>query len=111
MLWAGLAVLGACVVPVQAKAGMSLIWGVSASLLPSACFVWVGIRRYGGARQSAAVLSALYRAEALKFLITAAIFAAVFKQADKVYLPVFFLAFVTGQIASWLVMAYTLRRH
>lgn len=103
--------LAACVIPVHAKAGLSLIWGFSASLIPTTCFVWIGIRKYGGARQSAAVLSAMYRAEAFKFLITAAIFAVVFKQADKVYLPVFFLAFVAGQIASWLVMAYTLRRH
>lgn len=103
--------LGACVVPVHVQIGLSLIWGVSTSLLPSACFIWVGMRHYGGARQSAAVMSALYRAEALKFLVTAVIFAVVFKQADKVYLPVFFLAFVAGQIASWLVMAYTLRRH
>lgn len=103
--------LAASVIPVSVKAGVSLIWGFSASLVPGMCFVWFGLRKYGGARQSAALVSALYRAEALKFLITVAIFAVVFQWAERVHLPIFFLAFVAGQIASWLVMAATLRRH
>lgn len=103
--------LGVCIIPVHAEAGISMIWGFSASLIPGICFVWFGIRKYGGASQSAALVSALYRAEALKFVITVAIFAAVFKQAERVSLPIFFAAFVAGQIASWLVMAAMLRRH
>jgi ATP synthase protein I len=94
----------------NARLGLSLLWGCSVSLLPSACFAWFSFRNYGGARRSIAMLYGLYRAEAFKFLLTAALFAAVFVQVDKIYAPAFFLAFVGGQIASWLVTARALSR-
>lgn len=57
------------------------------------------------------MVHAVYRAEALKFFLTVVMFAAVFMQVDKIHLPVFFLAFVGGQIASWLVTAQVLTHH
>lgn len=98
---------------VEARIGLSLLWGVSVSLLPSACFAWYSFRAYGGARRSAAMIRSVYRAEAIKFLLTAVLFAVVFKQVGRINLPVFFLAFVCGQIASLLVTARALdqRQH
>lgn len=111
LLWSALALLSGAATLINTPLGLSLLWGCSVSLLPSVCFAWYGLRKYGGAQQSLAMVRAVYRAEGIKFFLTAAMFAAVFIQVDKIYLPVFFLAFVFGQIASWLVTAQVLVRH
>ncbi|WP_460232065.1 ATP synthase subunit I [Aurantivibrio plasticivorans] len=105
LLWLLLvAVAGTCLL-FDTSLGLSLLWGGSASLLPSLCFAWYSYRAPWGARQAANALSAMYRAEAIKFLFTVAIFAAVFMQAKKVYPSVVFLTFVGAQLCAWVVTA------
>lgn len=89
--------------------GLSVLWGSSVCLLPAMCFSWYAYK-YQGARQALATVNAFYRAESLKFILTALLFAAVFHRADKINLAVFFLAFITAQIFSWLLIAHTLRQ-
>jgi ATP synthase protein I len=105
-----LAPIAGAVFVIDTQLGLSLLWGYSVAILPSVCFAWFGFRKFGGARQTGAMVSGLYRAEAFKFFLTAALFAAVFAQVDRVYLPVFFLAFVCGQVGSWLATAQALGR-
>lgn len=89
--------------------GLSLLWGSSVCLLPVLCFSWF-VYKYQGARQASATVIAFYSAESLKFILTALLFAAVFHRADKINLAVFFLAFITAQIFSWLLIAFTLKQ-
>lgn len=93
----------------DARIGVSLLWGVSVSVLPSACFAWYGVRRMGGARQSQVAVHAIYRAETIKFLLTAALFAAVFLRVDEIRPGVFFLAFAVTHIGTSLVVARVMR--
>lgn len=92
------------------RTGLSLVWGISVSALPSACFAWYGVRRMGGARQSQVAVHAIYRAETIKFLLTAALFAAVFIRANEVRPGLFFLAFAVTHIGTSLVIASVMRR-
>ena len=94
----------------DAQVGISLLWGVSVSALPSACFAWYGVRRMGGARQSQVAVHAIYRAETIKFLLTAALFAAVFIRVEQIRPALFFLAFAVTHIGSSLVIARVMRR-
>src|SRR5690606_29680270 len=108
--WIALAPLAGLLALIDQRFGLSVLWGYSVSLLPSACFAWFALKRYGSARQAGAMVQGLYLAEAFKFFLTAALFAAVLMQVDRIYLPVFFLAFVCGQFGSWLVTAKALTR-
>lgn len=101
--------MATAVMPIDPVRGLSLIWGFSVCLLPAICFSWYSFR-YRGARVAVATVNMFYRAEAMKFILTALLFAAVFYRADKVDLVVFFLAFVAAQILSWLLMAITLKQ-
>lgn len=96
-------------IALDARLGMSLLWGISVSALPSACFAWYGVRRMGGARQSQVAVHAIYRAETIKFLLTAALFAAVFLRVDEIRPGVFFLAFAVTHIGTSLVVARVMR--
>ena len=108
MLWLAAVVLAVAVMPIDSKWGLSLLWGFSVCLLPAICFSWYSFR-YRGARAAVTAVNAFYRAEAIKFFLTALLFAAVFHRADKVNLLVFFLAFIAAQIFSWLLTALTLK--
>jgi ATP synthase protein I len=95
---------------IDAGAGLSLLWGFSVCLLPAVCFTWYA-NQYRGARATQVTVQKFYRAEAVKFVLTAMLFAAVFQQVDKIYPATFFLAFVIAQIFSWVLTAGVLRGH
>jgi ATP synthase protein I len=104
-----MAVMALTMVPIDARLGLSILWGFSVCLLPSACFTWYA-HSDRGARAVATTVIGFYRAEAVKFVLTASLFAVVFLQADKIHPAVFFLAFVVAQICSWVLVAVTLRQ-
>lgn len=96
---------------VDKRLGLSLLWGVAVSALPGACFAWYAFRGMGGARQSSAAVHAIYRAESIKFLLTAALFATVFLRVEQIHPATFFIAFVGAHLGASLVTARTLARH
>src|SRR5690606_13802814 len=108
-LWLVMAVMALTVMLIDARAGLSILWGFSVCLLPVVCFTWYA-RNYRGARAVVATVTSFYRAEAVKFILTAVLFAVVFQRADKIHPAAFFLAFVVAQICSWVVIAITLRK-
>lgn len=71
-------------------------------MAPSLCFAWL-VFRYQGASQSQRAVSTFYRAEGLKFILTAGLFILVFTQVQAIDVLVFFAAFVIAQILFWLV--------
>lgn len=107
-LWFVLILLAVAVMPIDARWGLSLLWGFSVCLLPAVCFSWYAFR-YQGARVVTATVKMFYRAETVKFLLTAILFAVVFHHADRISTAVFFLAFIAAQIASWLISAMSLK--
>lgn len=102
-------VMALTVMPIDARVGLSLLWGFSVCLLPAACFTWYATK-YQGARAALAMVNGFYRAEAVKFVLTAVLFALVFQRVDKIDPAVFFLAFVIAQIFSWMLVAITVRK-
>jgi F0F1-type ATP synthase assembly protein I len=108
ILWMVLIAMSVAVMPIDSRWGLSLLWGFSVCLLPAVCFTWYAFR-YRGARVVIASVKMFYRAETVKFFLTAILFAVVFHHADKISTAVFFLAFVAAQIASWLVSAMTIK--
>lgn len=110
LLWFALALLSGAVTLINTTWGLSLLWGCSVSLVPSVCFAWYSFRKRYSAGQAQAVVHAFYRAETVKFVLTAAMFAAVFAQVDMIHLPIFFLAFIGAQIGSWWLAARVLSR-
>jgi ATP synthase protein I len=107
-LWLIAVVAAMAVMPIDSRWGLSLLWGFSVCLLPGVSFAWYAFR-YQGAHRVASAVQMFYRAEAVKFFLTACLFAAVFQHADKINLLVFFLAFIAAQIASWLLAAMTIK--
>lgn len=95
---------------VDPQVGLSLLWGLATSALPGFCFAWYGLRRLGGARQSRGAVHGLYRAEAIRFVFTAALFAAVFLRVEQIHLTAFFAAFVSAHLSASLVTARVLHR-
>lgn len=110
LLWFALALLAGATALINTTWAISLLWGCSVSLLPSVCFAWYSFRKRYRAGQALAVVHAFYRAEAIKFLLTAAMFAAVLARVDMIHLPVFFLAFIGAQMSSWWLTARVLNR-
>lgn len=110
LFWLALVALGVAVVALRFQLGLSLLWGVAVSALPGFCFAWLGYPNAVGARQAAASLKALYRAERIKFVITAILFAAVFSQAEQLHLGAFFTAYLVTHLGSTLVVAKRLVR-
>lgn len=109
LLWLATLPLALMTMLIDARWGLSLLWGFSVSLLPAACFAWYATR-HSGARAAAAVVNGFYRAEAVKFVLTAILFALVFQRVDQIHLPAFFLAFIAAQIIAWVLTAQSLRR-
>jgi len=110
VFWLTLVFLAAAVITLKFQLGLSLLWGVSVSALPGLCFAWYGYPKAAGARQAAASLRALYRAETIKFLITAVLFAVVFIQVEQIHLGAFFIAYLVTHLGSSLVVARSLVR-
>lgn len=108
-LWLILVLMALTVMLTETRIGLSLLWGFSVCLLPAACFTWYATK-YRGARAALAMVNGFYRAEAVKFALTAILFALVFQRAEQIHPIAFFLAFVVAQICSWVLVALTLRK-
>lgn len=110
VFWLTLVVLATAVITVKFQWGLSLLWGVTVSALPGLCFAWYGYPKRVGAHQAAASLRAVYRAEKIKFVVTAVLFAAVFRWVEQIYVSAFFLAYLITHLGSSLVVARCLAR-
>lgn len=86
----------------------SLLWGVTVCLAPSVMFAWY-VFKYRGATRAKDSVNAFYRGESLKFVATAALFALVFTQAERIQIGVFFLSFIIAQLISWLIAVRVIR--
>lgn len=86
----------------------SILWGGTVCLAPSVIFTWY-VFRYRGATRAKDSVTAFYRGESLKFVVTAALFALVFTQAQRIQVGVFFLSFISAQLISWLVATRVIR--
>lgn len=110
LFWSLLLLVAATALLWEPRLGRSLLWGVAISALPGFCFAWYGLRDLGGARQSRLALQGLYRAETIRFLCTAALFAAVFMRVEGLHPIALMVAFVGTHLGASLVTARTLAR-
>ncbi len=106
-LWFGLLLLACIVFLWSPKHGLTMLWAVSVCLLPIMLQA-----KIAGKQQSVKVievaLRGLGRAEAVKFLFSLILFAIVFKQADKINVPVFFMIYIATQVLSIIVISQAL---
>lgn len=79
----------------------SLLLGSLTCIIPASCFA-LTFFAYSGARAARQIVRSFYRAELLKWLLTAILFALVFK-----YIPVepvtYFVSFIGTQTLFWLL--------
>lgn len=85
-----------------AEAALSALLGGAICIIANLYFIW-RITRSGGGRQARRFVSDLYRAEAGKFGLTVALFAALFATVPPSNPIFFFGAYVAAQFAHWLV--------
>ncbi len=103
-LWLGLLLLASLAVFYSPRMGLTLLWGVSVCLVPTLLFAKLTEKRVGTVPITH-VLRSFNRAESAKFVFTAGLFTAVFIQAEKVFVPVFFMVFIATQVLSLVVIA------
>ncbi len=107
-LWAaesGLLIMAAVVTGlVDPLAGRSLLIGGLLFLLPQAWFGWRAFR-YRGAVVAREVVRGFYRAEAGKFLLTGAGFAAVFVAVRPLHAAAFFGAYIALYVMNMVLLA------
>ena len=102
-------VIASAVMLINSRVGLSILWGFSVCMLPAACFTWY-------ATKSRVMLTTLvtinnfYRAEAVKVILTAILFALVFKRENQIDAVILFVAFVIAQICSAVLVAITLHK-
>jgi ATP synthase protein I len=89
-------------------AALSALTGGLVCLLPNAYFVWRAFR-HQGARFARDIVNGLYRAEAGKFGLTAALFTLVFVTVPPSNPALFFSAYVATLFTQWLA-PWLLRR-
>ena len=80
-------------------AGLSAILGGLVSIIPNAYFART-LFQYQGAQAARQIVNRFYKGEAMKLLLTVALFVMVFKWFSIVPL-VFFLVFITVQMVFW----------
>lgn len=108
-LWLALCVLSGPVLYWQPLWGISLLWGFSVCLVPSMVFARLA-GHIRGARDVRQSVSRFYRAESVKLLLTAVLFAVVFTRDVPISLPVFLCAFITAQVIQMIVTAVVINR-
>jgi ATP synthase protein I len=84
--------------------GRSVLAGGLIFLLPNAWFAWRAFRRQG-ARVAVDVAQGFFRAEAGKFLLTGAGFAAAFAQFGSAQAAVLLIAYIVLHVANSVLMA------
>lgn len=82
------------------KAGCSAAAGGMICIVTNALFA-AKLFSYSGARDARAIVNAFYFGEALKLILTALLFAAVFYSGEVAALPLF-LGFIATQFGNWL---------
>lgn len=80
-------------------AGYSVFWGGLVSALPNAYFAET-LFRYHGAQAAAHIVKCFYQGEAMKLLMTGALFAATFQYLNVVPLA-FMMGFIVVQMVFW----------
>lgn len=82
--------------------GVSWFLGSSVAILPQYVFTrWVF--RYRGAKAIANIVSSLYQAEVIKFIMTALLFILVLTQIKNLNPWAFFIAFLMAIFSHWLL--------
>jgi ATP synthase protein I len=110
LLWLVMSGIAIIVFRLNAKVGLSLLWGFSLCMLPAACFTLYANKN----SVNQAIIKRInnfYRAEAVKMVLTAILFALVFKHVNKINVIVLFLAFIAAQICSSVLVAQTLHKY
>ncbi|WIO74311.1 ATP synthase subunit I [Porticoccaceae bacterium LTM1] len=87
-----LALISVALLPIEQSLAASAAVGGLIQIIPQAWFTRQAYR-YSGARQIRNVVNAMYRGETGKILLTAALFAVVFRMAGWINPVVFFLAY------------------
>jgi len=88
---------------------VSFLVGGLIQIVPQAWFAQQAFK-YTGARHAPAVVRAMYRAEAGKIVLTAALFAIVFTTGKQWNYAALFAAFVLMIPLQWLINATTMKR-
>lgn len=83
----------------------SILWGGAVCLVPNYVFAWWTYRQQS-ASLAKELVNGFYRAEAIKFVLTAALFAWVFIQADRIRTELFMTAFIVTQVITWVLSSY-----
>lgn len=109
MLCLAMIILASAVLLVDARIGLSLMWGFSACMLPALSFAWYASRG-SGTLGAVVTINRFYRAEAVKIVLTAALFALIFQHEKKIDVVVLFLAFIVAQVCSSVLVARTLNK-
>ncbi len=89
---------------VDQVAGKSLLLGGLVFLVPQAWFAW-RVFRFRGAGAASDVAQGFYRAEAGKFLLGCAGFAAVFVGVGPLHAPVFFGAYIVLYVVNGVLLS------
>ncbi len=87
--------------PFGTNAALSAAAGGLASLIPNLYFAYRTFR-YSGARSAQMILRSFYSGEAIKLVMTALIFAVVFKYLKTLNVAALFGGFIMVQMAVWL---------
>ena len=87
--------------PFGTNAALSAAAGGLASLIPNLYFAYRTFR-YSGARSAQMILRSFYSGEAIKLIMTALIFAVVFKYLKTLNVAALFGGFIMVQMAVWL---------
>lgn len=87
--------------PFGMNAALSAAAGGLASLIPNLYFAYRTFK-YSGARSAQMILRSFYSGEAIKLVMTALIFAVVFKYLKTLNVAALFGGFIMVQMAVWL---------
>ena len=95
------AVFPVVMLPFGTNAALSAAAGGLASLIPNLYFAYRTFR-YSGARSAQMIVRSFYSGEAVKLVMTALIFALVFKYLKTLNVAAMFGGFIMVQMAVWL---------
>ena len=92
-----------------ATSGYSAALGGLVCVVPNAYFARA-LFLHGGARAAKQIVNGFYRGEALKLMLSAALFTLVFK-CFKVDPPGFFVAYIAAQMMFWFAPLIVVNKH
>ncbi len=108
-LWLAMVVIAVAVMWINRRIGLSLLWGFSVCMLPAACFTWYATKKRV-VHATLVTINNFYRAEAIKIVLTAILFAVVFQRENEIDVIILFVAFVVAQLCSAILVAKTLHK-